>query len=127
MRPVTVIAALVMLAGCAHRDASRPSEFIVFFHPGSPEIAPEFTSVLDEAAAAIRGSHPGSVAIAAGVAVGDNLQLAEPRFAAVQRALMARGVPEAILARSSLPDAKLNVGPTGDQRVEILLLARRPD
>ena len=59
--------------------------------------------------------------IASGVAQGDNLKLAEPRYQEVQRALIARGVAAAAIARSSLPDAGVNTGPTADTRVEIIL------
>ena len=126
MRSIFVIAALVLLAGCARQVPTPPSEFIVFFGAGSAEIGPDAKTVLDAAAAAIRDTHPPAVAVASGVAKGDNLRLAEPRYAAIQKGLMARGISEKLIIRSALPDAKLKVGASGDQRVEIMLLARPP-
>ena len=65
-----------------------------------------------------------TVAIAAGVAKGDNLKLAEPRLLGVQQALVADGVNASLIARPSLPDLDATAGPTSDQRVEIILGAQ---
>jgi len=114
------------LAACTNGAEQSPSVYIVFFHKGSAEIAPESREVIDQAVAAIQSARPQSVALASGVAVGDNLRLAEPRFEAIRQALVAKGVPVSLIARASLPDAKLDAGPTGDTRVEILLLSKAP-
>ena len=119
-------ALFAVLASCAHQGADTPPVFIVFFHSGSAELVPESQAIIDQAVAAIRRMHPASVALASGVASGDNLRLAEPRFASIRQALVAKGVAASLIARSSLPDAKLNAGAAGDTRVEIMLLAKPP-
>jgi flagellar motor protein MotB len=119
-------AILAALAACTHGAQQAPPVYIVFFPKGSAEPAPESRSAIEQAAAAIRKTRPSAVALASGVAAGDNLRLAEPRFEAIRQALIAKGVPPNVIARSSLPDATLNAGPTGDTRVEILLLAKPP-
>jgi hypothetical protein len=125
MRRIFLFTALAAaLAGCSTVSNETAPVYIVFFHPGAAIIAPEAVSAIDQAATAIRRAQPGSVAIASGVAVGDNLRLAGPRFDAVRQALVARGVNASLIVRSALPDAKLNAGTAGDTRVEILLLAK---
>jgi len=121
---LSVIAAT--LCSCSSLGDQPAPVYIVFFHRGAIEIAPEAGTALDQAAAAIRSAHPASIAIASGVATGDNLRLAEPRFNVVRQALIARGVRAEIIARSALADSKLDVGATGDTRVEILLLTKAP-
>jgi outer membrane protein OmpA-like peptidoglycan-associated protein len=121
MHRLFLLAAVVVLASCSHEADQPLPVYIVFFHKGSVEVAPESRPILTEAAAAIRRMRPGAVAIASGVAEGDNLKLAGPRFNAIREALVAQGVGAELIARAALPDAKLNVGPNGDQRAEILL------
>jgi outer membrane protein OmpA-like peptidoglycan-associated protein len=122
MKPALLLfAAALALAACQSASAPLPATFIVFFHSGSAELTPEAQAAIAQAAAAVQASRPSHVAIASGVAQGDNLRLAEPRYLAVQRALIGRGVAAASIARSSLPDAGVNTGPTADTRVEIIL------
>jgi outer membrane protein OmpA-like peptidoglycan-associated protein len=120
MKRVSLVLAALLLSAC-QAAAPLPATFIVFFHSGSAELTPEAQAAIAQAADAARASHASGIAIASGVAQGDNLRLAEPRYAAVQRALVARGVAAASIARSSLPDAGVNTGPTADTRVEIIL------
>jgi outer membrane protein OmpA-like peptidoglycan-associated protein len=122
MRPVVLFALLFVLGACSHLGNEPPPVYIVFFHQSSAEITPESRTTIAQAAAAIRRTHPAGVAIASGVAIGDNLKLAEPRFNSIRQALIAQGVDGDHSARAALPDAKLKVGATGDQRVEILLM-----
>jgi outer membrane protein OmpA-like peptidoglycan-associated protein len=120
MKRATLLLAALLLFGCQSAP-TLPATFIVFFHSGSTELTAEAQSAIAQAAEAVRASQPSQVAIASGVAQGDNLRLAEPRYLAVQRALVARGVAAGSIARSSLPDAGVNTGPTADTRVEIIL------
>ena len=123
MKLPVIFGMLTLLAACSLAQNHYSSTFIVFFHKGSSEVTSEARSVIDQAVSAIKAVHPATVAIASGVATGDNLRLAEPRYQAIQHALVAAGVPAALIAQSSLPDAKLDVGATGDTRVEILLVS----
>ncbi len=115
-----------LLAACASNPSQPSPIYIVFFHQGSADITPESRQMIDQAAAAIRKTHPPSVALASGVAVGDNVRLAEARFEVIRAGLISKGVPATLIARSSLPDAKLDAGLAGDTRVEIMLLAKAP-
>lgn len=115
---------MALLAGCGTFGHQAPASYMVFFTSSNTELSPDARAVVDQAAADIRASHPQSVMIAAGVASGDNLKLAQPRFLAVRQALIADGIADDLIARSALSDASLSVGATGDQRVEIKLVAK---
>jgi outer membrane protein OmpA-like peptidoglycan-associated protein len=117
-------AAMVLLAGCSVFTHEAPASYMVFFSSSTTELSPDARAVVDKAAVDIRGSHPESVMIAAGIASGDNLKLAQARFLAVRQALIADGVADDLIARTAIADASLSVGATGDQRVEIKLVAK---
>lgn len=122
MKPAFLLfAAALALAACQSSSTTLPGTFIVFFRTGSAELTAEAQAAIAQAAQAMQASRASQVAIASGVAQGDNLRLAEPRYLAVQRALIARGIAAASIARASLPDAGVNTGPTADTRVEIIL------
>ena len=114
----------LLLAACSTFSQRAPATYMVFFTSGNTELSADARAVIDRAASTIRGTHPQTVMIAAGVSSGDNLKLAEPRFLAVRQALIADGVADDLIARTALSDASLSVGATGDQRVEIELSAR---
>lgn len=120
MKPLALLLAALILAGC-QSAADLPATFIIFFQSGSTELTADANAAIVRAAEAARATGATQVAIASGVAEGDNLKLAEPRFLAVQRALIARGVAQSSIARSSLPSTGVNTGPTADTRVEIIL------
>ncbi len=114
------------LAGCetVHNIVyGPPTTFIVFFQDKSPDLSPDAMSIVKSAADAVRRQHPATVAIAAGVA--SNMEMSQPRFAAVRKALIDDGVSEDVIARSAIADPKLDTGPAR-QRVEIRLLAKGP-
>ena len=116
------------LAGCGtvHDFVyGPPTTFIVFFPEKSATLTPDATDIVKTAAAAIRKQHPATVQIAAGVAAGGNMEMSQPRFAAVRKLLVDDGVDENTIARSAIPDPKLDTGPAR-QRVEIRLLAKGP-
>ena len=116
------------LAGCGtvHDFVyGPPTTFIVFFQDKSTDLTPDAVSIVKSAADAIRRQHPATVQIAAGVAAGGNMEMSQPRFAAVRKQLVDDGVDEDVIARSAIPDPKLDTGPAR-QRVEIRLLAKGP-
>ena len=123
-RLVALSFGLSLLAACSTFNREAPSDYMVFFSHGDTALSADGRAVVDRAASAIRATHPASVLIAAGTDTGDNLKLAEPRFLTVRQALIADGVADAIITRSAIADASLSVGATGDQRVEINLIAK---
>lgn len=120
MKRATLLLAALLLAGC-QTASNLPATFIVFFQSGSSELNADAQAAVARAADAVRATGATQIAVASGVAEGDNLKLAEPRYLAVQRALIARGVPTGSIARSALPSTGVNTGPTADTRVEIIL------
>lgn len=117
------------LAGCASGPREAPSNFIVFFSGDSTTLTPDGRLIVKTAATKINAEHPQSVLIAAGAKAGDNMELSEPRFAAVRQALVDQGVKSDLVARAPIPPGAALKGPaaqTGDQRVEIRLLANGP-
>jgi outer membrane protein OmpA-like peptidoglycan-associated protein len=123
-RMLALSLALGLLGGCSSIMHEAPAKYLVFFSSSNTVLSPDARAVVDHAAADIRATHPDSVMIAAGAATGDNLKLAQPRFDAVRAALLADGVSDDLIARSAIADASLSVGATGDQRVEIKLVAK---
>jgi len=103
-----------------------PTHFIVFFSGKGTALSSDGQSIVKSAATRIAASHPASVVIESGVDAGGDL--AEPRFTAVRQALIDDGVSQDLIARSAIPGPKLagNNNSTGDQRVEIRLLAKTP-
>jgi outer membrane protein OmpA-like peptidoglycan-associated protein len=128
MKPALLLIFALLLAGCQSRDTPTtsldtklPAIFIIFFRAGSADLTEDANASIARAADAVHATRPGQVAIASGVAQGDNLKLAQPRYLAVQQALIAKGVSTNIIVRSALPDASLPTGPAADTRVEIIL------
>ena len=127
-RPVKhAIALCLCLAGltaCSMFN-SAPNNYLVFFDTGASTLSPAGRAIVDQAASAIKRSSPRLVVVSTGVLAGDNLKLAEPRFTAIQTALVADGVASDIIARASLSDPRINVGALGDQRAEILVVQKQ--
>lgn len=133
MRNIVLFAAASLaLAGCGTLRGEAPKSFIVFFSGQSTQLPADGQSIVKSAAYEIQRKHPQSVLVSAGVTAGDNMELSQPRFDAVRAALVANGVSQDIIARSAIPGPQLtgagtNKGTaTGDQRVEIRLLASGP-
>jgi outer membrane protein OmpA-like peptidoglycan-associated protein len=124
MRALALSIAVFVVAGCTVISSPEPSSFLVFFPANSVELTKEASASIDRAAVAIKSGHPKSVIVGAGAGKGSNLKLAEPRFAAVQHGLEARGVPPTLIARASLPQTEAKTGEVGNQRVEIILSGR---
>jgi outer membrane protein OmpA-like peptidoglycan-associated protein len=123
-RIATLLIAAALLAGCAVFRHEAPAVYMVFFTSSNTALTAESRAIVDGAAAAIRSAHPEAVNIAAGIATGDNLKLAQARFETVRQALVADGVADAMIARTAIADASLSVGATGDQRVEIRMVGK---
>lgn len=124
-RALPYLLSAILVAGCTTFGHGAPPVFNVFFHSGSAALTPEGALIVDAAAISIKEDHPGTVVISAGAAPGDNLKFAEARFKAVQATLVAKGVNSAIIARATLVESPVELGPTADRRVEIKLLADR--
>jgi outer membrane protein OmpA-like peptidoglycan-associated protein len=131
---MTKMAGLVLicliLGGCdtlrQYTGGAGP-RFIVFFASRSTELPPDGRTIVKNAAAKIERTHPASVLIAASATSSNNTELSEPRFAVVRQALIDNGVSQDLIARSTLSGGKLaGNSVTGDQRVEITLLANKP-
>ena len=123
---IATVCVCLGLAGCGtvrNLVYGPPATFIVFFQDKSTDLTPDAASIVKSAADAVHKQHPATVAIAAGVAA--NMEMSQPRFAAVRKALIDDGVDENIIARSAIADPKLDTGPAR-QRVEIRLLAKGP-
>ena len=129
-RTLALAFAGLALAGCASFPHDAPSNFIVFFSGDSTTLTEDGRAIVKSAATKIRQDRPQSVMISAGAKPGDNMELSEPRFAAVRQALVDQGVASDLVARAPLPPGTQLTGAaaaqTGDQRVEIRLLERGP-
>ncbi len=125
---LAAVTALMFLAGCASL-APTTHTYIIFFNAKSVELSPDAKEVVNLAAAAIRDTHPALVVIAGEpntvIAPGYDPKLAEPRFIAVEQALVAAGVDPNTMARAELTDLEAKVGATGDRRVEIRIVKTR--
>jgi outer membrane protein OmpA-like peptidoglycan-associated protein len=123
---VAVCLSLACLAACSSLGfGSAPSNYIIFFAEGASVLTPEARVIVDKAATEIKMKNPATVAISTGVATGDNLSLAQPRFEAVQKALVEDGVPQNIIARSAIAEKKDNVTAIANQRAEIQLFMKK--
>ncbi len=123
---ILLLLVCVGLTGCEtvgsvfHRT---PSTFIVFFPVNSAQMGADAATIVHHAAEAINRVHPETVIIAAGVSAGGNMEMSQPRFAAVRQALIDDGVDQDLIARSAIADPKLDTMPAR-QRVEIRLVMK---
>ena len=101
-----------------------PSTYIVFFPVKSAELTPEGAAIVHDAATAINKVRPEQVIIAAGVSAGGNMEMSQPRFAAVRQTLIDDGVDQDLIARAAIADPKLDTMPA-KQRVEIRLVMKK--
>ena len=117
---LSTLALTAALAGCSSLQNNPPAKYEVFFAPGSYELAPASRAIVDQAASAIKSSHPKSILIGAGGTKG--LALADERFAVVRNALVTDGVEPAKIVQSNLPVEKIKGDTIADLRVEIQLV-----
>jgi outer membrane protein OmpA-like peptidoglycan-associated protein len=123
---IAISTGLILLASCGSVVRETPSSYMVFFQKDDAQLSSDARAVVDQAAVDVRGTHPDKVMIAGGNAADTNLKLAEPRLLAVRQALIADGVSDQTIFRSAITEAGESVGATGDQRVEITLIAKMP-
>ncbi|HEY4113522.1 MAG TPA: hypothetical protein VGM17_05615 [Rhizomicrobium sp.] len=132
MRALTVAFACLALSGCGTFDFGStppppPQAYVVFFPGASLDIPPDAQAIVRSAAAEARGN-PGQMVEVAGpstrIAPHYNPGLAEPRIAAVERALIANGVPQDRLVRTEITTDRMKTDITGAQRVEIHLVQK---
>lgn len=122
-----LFACATVLSGCADWSPGYSDKYIVFFDAQSATISPTGKAILDRAAAAIKAERPPRVAIAGEPAdapphQGFNPKLSEPRFAAVENALVLRGVNAQLMSRAAMTETEAKLNPSGKRRVEIRLL-----
>ena len=125
MRWLAALTIGLALAACTTAQQSPPAAYVVFFSNNSTAIPPDGATIIAGAAADARAHGDKSVAVAGPstkIGPGYDPGLAEPRIAAVEHALVAAGVDQKRLVRTSLTTGDLKVGSTGAQRVEIRLV-----
>lgn len=112
----------LMLAACTTAPQSPPAAYVVFFANNSTALPPDGATIIASAAADAR-SHADKMVEVAGpstkIAPGYDAGMAETRISAVEHALIAAGVDQKRLVRTSLTTGDLKGGSTGAERVEI--------
>jgi hypothetical protein len=113
---------LVALAGCAAlRGPPAQSFFVVFFVPGTTQLAPEAQQIVRQAAAGARTQKVSKIQVAVPPDTPGGVQLVEGRFTAIENILSASGVDAKLYARTPLMTAGPNV-PGAVNRAEIRLV-----
>jgi outer membrane protein OmpA-like peptidoglycan-associated protein len=100
----------------------------VFFHYDSTVLTTAAREIIDAAAKSALATNPRKIEVAGYTeanAPPPTRKFAEPRFKAVEAALVADGVDRALLSRAPLPDQEAALPSTADRRVEIRLIDRR--
>ena len=129
MRNIAIPFACLALSACGSlgfgSSEPPPRAYVVFFPGSSLDIPPDAQTIVRSAASEARGK-PDQIVEVAGpstkVAPHYNPGLAEPRIAAVERALIADGVPQNRIVRAEITTDHLKTDITGAQRVEIHLV-----
>lgn len=130
MRTIVVAFACLALTACGTLFGTTPAPpppqaFVVFFPGSSLDIPPDAQAIVRSAASQARND-PGQVVEVAGpstkIAPHYNPGLAEPRIAAVERALIANGVAKDRIVRTEITTDQMKTDITGAQRVEIHLI-----
>jgi hypothetical protein len=126
-----VVFACLALTACGTFGGSPPppppQSYVVFFQGASLDIPPDAQTIVRSAASEAR-SNPQQVVEVAGpstkIAPHYNPGLAEPRIAAVERALIANGVSQDRIVRAEITTDQMKTDITGAQRVEIHLVQK---
>jgi len=116
------------LGACSLIHPNRPPNYIVFFRYDSAELTPAARQIVDQAAAAAKAMPATSIEIAgyldSASAPAASRHFSEPRFKAVEQALIADGISPPLLVRVQLADSEAALPETADRRIEIWLIAK---
>jgi hypothetical protein len=127
MRALPTLLLCLALTACGTMRSTAPEAYVVFFAGTGTSITADGAAII-KSAAADANAHKDKMVEVAGpatkIAPGYNPGEAEPRIAAVERALVGAGVDEKRLVRASLTTGKIKVDATGAQRVEIRLVEK---
>jgi len=130
---VGFLVAMLVLSGCTMMKPKQaatqaplpPQTYLLFFHQWSPALTPEAKTIVDQASAKVKETHPSTVTVAGYTdSVGsaeDNKRLAEGRVKMVQDAMIADGIDPKMFLAIPLGPADDTAGMTGDRRIEIRL------
>lgn len=125
--PIAVLFALC-LSACALIHPNRPANYIVFFRYDSAELDSAARQIVDRAAAAAKTMPATRIEIAgyldSATAAPTSRHLSEPRFRAVEQALVADGIDQKLLVRAQLADTETALPDTADRRIEIWLIGK---
>jgi outer membrane protein OmpA-like peptidoglycan-associated protein len=120
----------LLAAACAGRGPSEgtptpPKSFVVFFEGDHAELSPEANLVIERVAAEAKRIQATGVGIAGYSSPAGNqavnLKLSEERSAAVEGALIARGVPKDIIVRTYHGATEVVGSGVEGRRVEIVV------
>jgi outer membrane protein OmpA-like peptidoglycan-associated protein len=129
MRSGKAIALLALaLSACSIFHPNRPPNYIAFFRFDSAELTPVARQIVDQAAAAAKALPATKIEIAgyldSATAPPEGRHFSEPRFKAVEQALIADGIDPKLLVRVQLADSEAALPATGDRRIEIWLIGK---
>jgi cytochrome c oxidase subunit 2 len=130
MRTVTALVTVAMLAlsGCAIETAQQtaPRAYVVYFQRGSAELTPEAQAIVAEIAGTAQKAGSAEIAVegAADRAGNSDADLAARRAAAVENALRAAGVPNAMVSVRSDDSTTAAAGGVAARGVKITLVAQ---
>ncbi len=134
MRPALLAASLFampFLASCAHKTAPAeiaqyPTIYVAYFGVNSADLTEDSYAIVQRAADAAARLHPQAVEIAGYSdgkgSEGGNYLVAQSRTKTVAKTLSEFGVDPASVTTLPMGSATDDFGPTGDRRVEILLI-----
>jgi OOP family OmpA-OmpF porin len=125
--PIVVLLALCLNA-CALVHPNRPANYVVFFRYDSAELDSAARQIVDQAAAVAKTMPATKIEIAgyldSATAAPSSRHLSEPRFNAVEQALVADGIGPTLLVRAQLADTESALPETADRRIEIWLIGK---
>jgi outer membrane protein OmpA-like peptidoglycan-associated protein len=124
---IAVLLALC-LGACALDHPNRPANYVVFFRYDSAELNSAGRQIVDQAAAAAKSMPAKRIELAgyldSATAAPASRHLSEPRFKAVEQALVADGIDPKLLVRAQLADTESALPETADRRIEIWLIGK---
>jgi len=113
---------LVALAGCAAlRGAPAQNFFVLFFVPGTSQLAPEAQQIVRQVAASAKAQKATKIQVSVPPDTPGGAQLVEGRFTAIENILSASGVDSKLYARAPLMTAGPDIAGAAN-RAEIRLV-----